>query len=120
MIHDSVRDAALNHIANNAAELVVVDAEPANFAGVAAVRLAAVAIDAGDFTLAAGDVGGRKLTMSAQTVVGEADGLATHYAIVSADTLLATAPLVNVAISNGNPQQLQAVDVAEIGDATLE
>lgn len=57
-------------------------AEPANFAGVAAVSLASQAI-AGSYALANGDVSGRKNTVPAQTEVPiSASGLCNHVVIV--------------------------------------
>lgn len=120
MIADTAKDAGLNYIVNGAERLVLCSALPADHAGVAAVELAAVAIGAVDFTLANGDVSGRKATLAAQTCTGSATGTATHYAIVK-DTataeLLAAHTMTNVAITNGSPQDVQAVDVWEIQDA---
>lgn len=119
MIADTAKDAGLNYIVNAAERLVLCSGLPADYAGVAAVTLAAVAIDNTDFTNADGDVSGRKTTLAAQTCAGSASGTATHYAIVD-DTgteLLAAHTMTNVAITNGENQDVQAVDVWEIQDA---
>jgi hypothetical protein len=79
---DSVMDAALTKLAT-AVRLVVCSAEPANFAGIAAVALADVVLTAGngngDWTIANGDTSGRKITCAAQAAVPiDTSGTATH------------------------------------------
>jgi hypothetical protein len=57
----------------------VCSGEPANYAGIAAVALADVAIDSSDFTKGNGDVSGRKVTVGAQSAVPiDSSGTATH------------------------------------------
>ena len=69
-VNDAVLDAALSYIKTNADRLVFCSAEPANFAGVAAVALADVAVTTSDFTGPAnGDTSGRKLTVAAKAGV---------------------------------------------------
>lgn len=66
-------------------------AEPANYAGIAAVSLADVALTPDtDFTKANGDVSGRKVTIAAKSgVVVDASGTATHVVIArTTDTTL--------------------------------
>ena len=125
MIGQAVRDAALNHIANNGDELVLCSQEPTTFAEAnATYALARVTggLAAADYSVQAGDAGGqsRKVTLNAQTTTGEADGTATHYALVDTvnQVLLATTSMTNVAITNGVDQDVQAVDVLELGAAT--
>lgn len=65
---DGYIDGGLDAIAGSTV-LHVCSAEPANFAGIAAVTLADVIVDSGDFTKAAGDVSGRKLTVAQQSAV---------------------------------------------------
>lgn len=65
----SFYDAALNSIKNGMTRMAACSAEPANFAGIAAVKLAEAAMAATDFTLAAGDVSGRKVTVAAKSAV---------------------------------------------------
>lgn len=78
---DDVLDAFLEEIAL-ADTLYICSDQPANFAGIAAVALADVALTpgagSGDFTKANGDVSGRKLTITQQDdmpidATGEAD-----------------------------------------------
>lgn len=61
----------------------VCSAQPANFAGIAAVALASATITAGlgngDWTAADGDVSGRKVTVTEQTgITVDTSGTATH------------------------------------------
>lgn len=59
----------------------VCSAEPANYAGIAAVMLAEATI-AGSYTKANGDVSGRKNTLDAQaTVPITSDGVASHVVV---------------------------------------
>lgn len=113
-------DAALEDIRDNAERLVLLSSEPSVYADVATFELADVAVAVGDFTIAAGDVSGRKLTLAAKTVTGSANGTATHYALVD-DTgtrLLLWHTMTNVAIENGVTQDVQEVDAWEIQDPT--
>lgn len=83
MADNSVLDAPLDFLANNTERAVVCSAEPANFAGVAAVALADYAVIPGDFTKADGDVSGRKTTLAAKAAVPvDTGGTATHLALV--------------------------------------
>jgi hypothetical protein len=79
---NSTLDALLAEIAT-ATRLVVTSAEPADFAGIAAVALADIALTAGDgngdFTIADGDTSGRKVTVAQQADVDiDTTGDATH------------------------------------------
>lgn len=78
----SVLDAALNQIVNNCERQVAVSADPGNYAGVAAVTLADVAMAPADFTLADGTVSGRKVQIARKSVTPSADGTATHICLV--------------------------------------
>lgn len=54
-------------------------AQPANYAGIAAVDLADVVMAPGDYTQANGDTSGRKVTMAAKAdVTIDANGTANH------------------------------------------
>jgi hypothetical protein len=67
--------------------MVACSAEPANYAGLAAVSLADVAMTGGDFTKANGDASGRKLTMAAKNGVAvDSNGTATHVALANTAT----------------------------------
>ncbi len=66
----------------------ICSAEPASYAGIAAVQLANAAIS-GSYTKAAGSVSGRKNTLPAQTAISIASsGTATHVAISDNSSIL--------------------------------
>lgn len=91
---DAVLDAMADYIISKADTLYVTSGEPANHAGIAAVALADVTIDSGDFTKANGDISGRKVTIGQQTAVPiDSNGTATHIVI---DRGAATAELLYV------------------------
>ncbi len=73
-ISDNVTDAALKYIADNGDKIAVCSTEPATYAQLSsAYMLALHAMDVGDgngdYTVADGDVSGRKLTMTAQSAI---------------------------------------------------
>lgn len=67
LLADAVLDGP-EGILDNSTRMVVCSAAPANFAGIAAVALADVIVDATDFTPGNGDVSGRKVTVGALLV----------------------------------------------------
>jgi hypothetical protein len=118
---DAVLDAALAKVATST-RLVVTSAQPANFAGIAAVALADVVMTAGagngDYTLADGDVSGRKLTVVAQSGVNvDASGTATHVCLDDGTTLLQVTTCTSQALTSGNTVNIPAYDV-EFADVT--
>lgn len=119
--HDDVLDAALAKVAT-ATRLVVTSAQPANFAGIAAVALADVTMTAGagngDYTLANGDTSGRKLTVVAQNAVPvDASGTATHVCLDDGSTLLQVTTCTSQALTAGNTVNVPAYDI-EFADVT--
>ena len=119
---DSVFDAALAELAT-ATRLVVTSAEPANFAGIAAVALADIAVTAGlgggDWSAAAnGDVSGRKTTMAAQAgVTIDASGTATHVTSDDATTLQSATTCTSQALVAAGTVDIPAHDY-EFNDPT--
>lgn len=112
-------DAALG-IVDNATRLVVTSAQPANFAGIAAVALADVTMTAGagngDYVLANGDVSGRKLTVQAQSAVPiDTSGTATHVCLDDGSTLIYVTTCTSQALTSGGTVDVPAFDV-EIAD----
>jgi len=112
---DSVLDAALAKVAT-ATRLVVTSGQPANFAGIAAVALADVVMTAGagngDYTLANGDVSGRKLIVAAQSAVPvDTTGTATHVCLDDGTTLLHVTTCTSQALTSGNTVNVPAYDV---------
>lgn len=82
-------DAALDWLRDNSIRMAACSAEPANYAGVAAVRLAEATVAAGDFTKAAGDVSGRKVTIAAKNGVEvTASGTANHVVLHNNSAIL--------------------------------
>lgn len=118
---DSVLDAALAKIAT-ATRMVVTSAQPANFAGIAAVALADVTLTTGlgngDFTAANGDTSGRKVTVTAQTGVPvDASGDATHVCLDDGTTLLQVTTCTTQTLTSGNTVDVPAYDI-EFADVT--
>lgn len=118
---DSVLDAPCTKIAT-ATRMVVTSAQPANFAGIAAVALADVALTPGsgngDFLLANGDVSGRKVTVLAQTAVPvDANGNATHICLDDGTTLLQVTTCTSQSLTAGNTVNVPAYDI-EFADVT--
>lgn len=113
---DPVFDAALAKMATGTRQ-VVTSAEPANFAGIAAVALADNVISAGlgggDWSAAAnGDVSGRKVTMSAQlAVVVDSSGTATHVIYDDGSILLGGTTCTSQALTAANTVDIPAHDL---------
>jgi hypothetical protein len=118
---DSVMDAALAEIATSS-RLGVCSAQPANFAGIAAVLLAEVAMTPGlgngDFTAADGDVSGRKVTMTQQPDIPiDVSGDATHVSLDDATTLQLVTTCDTQALTDTGTVTVPAFD-DEIADPT--
>lgn len=99
----SVLDAALNVLKTTATTMVVCSAQPTTFAEAnATFRLAGVAVATGDFTLANGDVSGRKVTVAPKAGVSVAtSGTANHVALITATTLLYVTTCTAQGVSSG-------------------
>lgn len=99
--------------------LTVCTAQPANFAGIAAVALAAVTLTAGDgngdYTIANGDTSGRKLTVTQQTAISiTASGTATHVVLDDGVDIYVTT-CTSQALTSGGTVTVPAWDI-EIAD----
>lgn len=115
---DAVLDQMADYLAANADTLFVTSAEPANYAGIAAVALADVTIDSGDFTKANGDTNGRKTTIGQQSAVPiDSSGTATHVVLadVGATTLLYVTTCTSQALTAGGTVTVPAWDI-EVAD----
>jgi hypothetical protein len=98
LLADAVLDAALDKIAT-CDNLTFCSAQPANYAGIAAVALVSVAVDAGDFTKA-DDTSGRKVTIGAQTgMTPSANGTVTYAVLDDGTTLLAATTVTSQAVT---------------------
>lgn len=116
---DAVLDAALAKIAT-ATRQTVCSAEPANFAGIAAVALSDAVLTAGDgngdFVIANGDVSGRKLTVGQQADVDvDTAGTGTHIALDDGSELLYVTTCTAQALSDTGTVTTPAWDI-EIAD----
>jgi hypothetical protein len=81
-IPDADLDLEADDLIAHGNSMVVCSGQPANYAGVAAVTLATVALAGGDYTKAAGAVDGRKVTVAAKSGLVPSGGTATHIVIV--------------------------------------
>lgn len=115
---DDVLDAMADEIAANADTQYVCSGQPANFAGIAAVALADVAIDSGDFTKANGDTSGRKTTVAQQSSIPiDGSGTANHIVLADAGAsrLLYVTTCTAQALTAGGTVTVPAWDI-EIAD----
>lgn len=116
-VDDSVPDAALNRIATATAQHAC-SAAPANQAGLAAVSLASTPMSSGDYTIANGDVSGRKMTMASKSgSTISSTGTANHTAFTDGTTLLLVTEATPQALTAGNPITFGSFDY-EIEDPT--
>ena len=108
---DAVLDAALAKIAT-CTRMVVCSAEPANFAGIAAVALADVVLTAGDGNgdyVIADHTSGRKVTVGAQSAVTvDTTGTATHVCFDDGTTLLQVTTCTSQALTAANTVNVPA------------
>ena len=116
---DAALDAALDDIAT-CVTLTVCSGQPANFAGIAAVALAAVTLTAGDgngdYTVADGDASGRKLTVAQQaTIAIDTTGTATHVSLDDGSVLRYVTTCTSQALTDTGTVTVPAWDV-EIAD----
>lgn len=111
---DAMLDASLDYAAAATIQHLC-SAQPANFAGIAAVSLASVAMAPGDFTKADGDTSGRKLTVAAKAAVPiTTSGTANH--VVLATTTGSVLRYVSTVAS----QQLTSGGTVDIGSWKIE
>jgi hypothetical protein len=115
-IDDTVFDTALTNIATCTRQCIT-SAQPANFAGIAAVLLADNVVTAGagngDFSaLANGDVSGRKITVLAQTViVVDTSGTGNHVTLDNGSVLKHVTTFTGQALTATNTVNIAAYDV---------
>lgn len=122
-------DATLEGLLAQAAladEMYVCSAQPANYAGIAAVTLAGPITltpgnGNGDFTYADGDTNGRKVTVAAQNGASvTASGTATHIVLATGgatDLLRYITTCTSQALTSGNTVNVPAWDI-EVADPT--
>jgi hypothetical protein len=118
-VPDAVQDALLDYVDLSNIQHIC-SAEPANYAGIAAVSLGSVAMTPNtDFTKAAGTTG-RKITVAAKngvTITGS--GTATHLvlALTSDSTLRAVTTCTSQAVVAAQSWNIPAWEL-EVGDPT--
>lgn len=116
---DVVLDKMADYILGAADKLYVTSAEPANYAGIAAVALADVAIDSSDFTKANGDTNGRKVTIAQQSNMPiDSSGTATHVVLAkdaATSELLYVTTCTSQALTAGGTVTTPAWDI-EVAD----
>ena len=118
---DDTLDAFLAKIAT-ATRLVVCSGQPANFAGIAAVALADIALTAGDgngdYAIANGDTSGRKVTIAQQADVEiDASGTATHVSLDDGTDLIDVTTCTSQVLTDGGTVTIPAWD-HELADVT--
>jgi hypothetical protein len=117
-VDSSVMDAALNVIAGST-HLVFTSAEPANYGAIAGVTLISTTVASGDFTKAAGDVSGRKLTVAAKSsLTPSSNGTVTHAVLHNGTTLLACTTVTSQAVTTSQTWDSPAFDIYEINAPT--
>lgn len=117
-INDEVFDQGLNYADTNGTRIDICSAEPASFAGIAAVSLGNATVNTG--APQNGAVDGRRVIVPAITTGSvTATGTATHWALSDGTAILvATGPLsASQAVTSGNTFTLDAITIA-IRDAT--
>jgi hypothetical protein len=113
---DAILDAMADAIKAAVTTEYVCSAEPANYAGIAAVALASVACATGDLTKADGDTNGRKVTVVQKSAVSiSASGTATHVVLASGTTLLYVTTCTSQALTSGGTVTIPAwkIEVAD-------
>jgi hypothetical protein len=120
-VNDSVMDVMLQYVADNGDMLNLCNSAPSTYAeATATFELAQGALVPGDYTLGAGDVSGRKATISALTgLTVDVQGTTAYAAITDSgnSALLLYAPCSAVLLYVGNTVNTTAFDW-EIQDAT--
>ena len=111
---DSVLDAALDEI-ETATQIVLTVDEPANGAGALSNAVAEGTLTGGDYTKAAGDVSGRKVTIAQQDDLNiDSSGTPDHVALLDASDNLIYVTTVS------NPQALTEGGTVTLGSFQVE
>lgn len=119
---DAVYNAALDKIAT-CTRVSACTAEPANYAGIAAVSVGNYTLTAGtgngDWLIADGDTSGRKITLLAQSGNnGTATGAASFLAFDDGATLLCVVAGSGQTVNSGSPWTIAQFKVIEMRDPT--
>lgn len=121
-VDQNVQDAALNDIKNNANKMVVLSAQATTYTEAnATFMLANVVVASGDFTLAAGDVSGRKVTIGAKSGITVSNsGTATHIGQIDTTNtrVKAQTTCTSQAINTGGTVDVPSYKVLEVQNPT--
>lgn len=120
--NDLVMDAAFDFVIAQAERLVVASGDAGGvYANLAAISLADVAVDSGDFSKANGDTSGRKLIIAQQTAITiDSSGTATHVHLVrdsATARILLTTTCTSQVLTAAGTVTVPTFD-EEIGDPT--
>lgn|SRR5574343_180104 len=102
-VHSDALDAALNLIKTNATTYHLCSAQPTTRAEAISLSLGSVAVTSTDFTVGAGDVSGRKVTVAQKSGTVAATGSATHAAIIDGTRLLLVTTVTAQTLTISNP-----------------
>lgn len=124
-VNPNMLDAALDYLADNGTRMDICATEPTTYTEATSTNslgnTTLVAGDGnGDYTVAAGDVSGRKVTISAQTGISvTSSGTADHVAITdgTSELIYVTTLSSGQSVTSGNTADVEAWDV-EIEDPT--
>lgn len=121
-VDTNTQDAALNDIKTNANLLVVLSAQATTYAeGFTTFKLASVAVASADFTLAAGDVSGRKVTIAAKSGLAvSVSGTATHIGLLDTTNsrVKHQTTCTSQAINTGGTVDIPSYKVLEVQNPT--
>ena len=122
MTCDNAYDAQLNYIKNNAVRVDLCFTEPTTYTeAVTTYSCANATITSTDFTVAAGDTSGRKLTFSKSGGSGTASQDGTFLAFTDGvDELIHVTTCTLKAVTSGSTVDFNAYDISEIRDPTVE
>src|SRR6185503_15409796 len=117
--NDLVMDAAFDYVSAQAERLVVASGDASGvYANLAAISLADVVVDTGDFSKANGDTNGRKQTTAQQSAIAiDSSGTATHVHVVhdaATSRILLTTTCTSQVLTAGGTVTVPAWD-EEIG-----
>lgn len=121
---DGTLDLGLNAMLRNVATRIdICSTQPTTYAeATSTYTLGNATVDSSDFTLAAGDTSGRKVTLAQQTGISVgATGTAAHLAFTNGtDTLYHVTTITSQAVTSGNTATVNAVDAMEQRDFAAE
>lgn len=124
LVDNTILDAALDQLQNNASQVVLCSSEPSSFSdattdqSTGGAAVGEVSVTSTDFTGPSdGDTSGRKIQVNAQTVTIDVSSTATHVAIVStgSSVLQYVTTSGSVSVSTGETRDIQSWDI-EIED----